>query len=191
MINNLDLSTFYADELVNSFALRATVAACMPGLSAENIVNLQVSADAESSRHAHTRGVQSVGAVRASYEVTTVDPALSYTMLAGQLSRAVQSGTFITLLKANAELSGAVGLTTATTSSVTTVDLSSAEQDEAVEPLPTSAIIGITVGLFCFFVVVSILLCGTVRTTATVMVMPLSAVKYEYVDKDESSDTVV
>ncbi len=152
MVNGLSISQYTSDLSDNQQALSVTIAECMDGVSPENIINLvavgATPSVVASQLRAERRVLSSSDAISISYQVQTNEPGLSYSTLSSQLSSAVSLGTFTQLLQSNAGFYGAGDMSSATSTSVATVNESpSSGSSSGSGGLSGGAIAGIVIAL--------------------------------------------
>jgi CheY-specific phosphatase CheX len=112
---NVDISKYTA-------TLKQVIAACMDGVEPEEIINMVISSvTASGERVTGQRALQEGGdSINVSYEVQTNGEDMSYSSLSEQLTTAVTSGEFDTIMGQTATENGATGLDEATSDTVTT-----------------------------------------------------------------------
>ncbi len=121
IINNIALSEFDVDVSQYTATLKKVIAACMDGVEPEDIINMVVSEYLPSSSNSASSGraLQESDAIEVAYEVLG-DDTMSFETLSAELTDAVTSGEFTTILQQDATEDGSVGLEDATSSEVTT-----------------------------------------------------------------------
>ncbi len=129
IINNIALNEFDTDVSLYTATLKDVIAACMDGVSPEEIIDMVVE-DVTSSAVAASllRGgdvtVQSSGSIRVTYTVTvTVTDDGTYGTLSSELVDAVNNGEFNDYLDEYGNSTGAVYLVGATSNSVTITNI--------------------------------------------------------------------
>lgn len=146
MINGIDLATFNSAYDTYAAALKLSIAACMSNVAESNIVNLVVTAPANSKVRGQVASLAASSSISTSYQVSVHDPSQTYSSLSSQLSNAVSGGTFTVLLQSYGTSTGATGFQQASSDSVSTSDLvgSSGNDDDS---LSGGAIAGIVIGV--------------------------------------------
>ncbi len=142
--------------------MKQTIADCMDGIEPEDITDMVVESGqrrllysdyavrllhlrSETKQNNNNRKLED-DSIITSYIIRSSDPALTYETLTSQLTAAVSSGTFDSLLTTNAENAGATELVGCETSDITTenVDMSDESSDKG---LSAGAIAGIVIGV--------------------------------------------
>jgi hypothetical protein len=156
IINNIALNEFDTDVSLYTATLKDVIAACMDGVSPEEIIDMVVE-DVTSSAVAASllRGadvtVQSSSSIRVTYTVTvTVTDDGTYGTLSSELVDAVNSGEFNDYLDEYGNSTGAVYLVGATSNSVTITNINVNDDSSDGSGLSGGAIAGIVIGVLAF-----------------------------------------
>lgn len=132
----------------------------MNAVQANNIIDLVVTATTSSSRTTSFSLRTSVDAsssatadaatpaINAAYEVSIHNPTVTYESLSQQLVTSVSIGTFTTILRSFAQENGAIGFSSAASTSVSTQDMLSSDDDGGSKKkgLGAGPIAGIVIG---------------------------------------------
>lgn len=159
-INGVSIDEYNEDPEAYDETLTESIADTMDGVESDDILDLQVTAGSSSDRRLtgdeHRRLQDSI---EASYIVEVRDADQSYESLSSQLSDAVTSGQFNTILQTNAAANGATGLEDATSDSVTTTNLladngNKKKKDDSDDGLSDGAIAGIVIGVLAGVIII-------------------------------------
>lgn len=144
----------------NTLAL--SIAACMEGVEAGNIINLVATGTSSSATGAALRGgdagarvLASSSAISTSYDVSVRNAALSYDSLSQQLTTAVTTGAFDTYLSTYSATTGASGYDGATSDEVTTENLQGGDNDSK-KKVPGGVIAGIVLGTLAVILLIAV-----------------------------------
>lgn len=164
IIIGVDPSTYNSNQALFSNTLKTSIAMCMEGVDSRDILNLVITAT--SGNVAHTAAVDVAQSLRnkistltsssmnAAYQVSVVNPALSFDSLSAELTNAVTSGQFTTYLQNISAQTGATALQSASCSFVTTTNLivttSNPKSNSNVD-----LIVSIVVGFVAFIVIIA------------------------------------
>lgn len=162
-INGVSIDEYNEDPEAYDETLTESIADTMDGVESDDILDLQVIAGSSSDRRLtgdeHRRLQDSI---EASYIVEVRDADQSYESLSSQLSDAVTSGQFNTILQTNAAANGATGLEDATSDSVTTTNLladngNNKKKDDSDDGLSDGAIAGIVIGVLAGVIIIGLI----------------------------------
>jgi hypothetical protein len=152
IISGIDLATYNTDLATNEETLKTSIASCMTGVSPTNIINLVVIAGSR-RRLSNHNDIALMSSVSAAYTVSVTGAGLSYDTLSTELKTSVEGGQFNIYLHDTAILYGATDLSTASSSTVNTINKTPSSSSSS--SLSGGAIAGIVIA-----VIVCILLIG-------------------------------
>jgi hypothetical protein len=144
-IQGIDLATYNANLTANELALMVSIASCMDGVSPTDIINLVVTAGSRRRLRNH-HDIELMSSVAAAYTVSVTSSTLSYSTLSSQLKTNVESGVFDTNLHNAATAYGATGLSSATSTTVATVNETPSSSSSS-HSLSGGAIAGIVISI--------------------------------------------
>eukprot|EP01034_Spumella_vulgaris_P028259 gene28259-35091_t len=162
-IVGLTVSQYYLDVTANSLAIAQTASDVMTDIDPEDISGIIATyppatasavekESAESTQHLRRVLQSSTDSILVTYLVATNVPGASYSSLTSELSTAVSTGAFTTLMNQNAAALGATDLATASSTSVTTTNnVPASLNDDESDTLSGGAIAGIVIALIVFF----------------------------------------
>jgi hypothetical protein len=160
-IDGIDLTTYNQDPTTNENVLKISIAECMTGVSSDNIQSWSVAgtrrrlmgtsgAEVDITMHIST----SASFITATYVVSVTNSILNYNELSAQLTQAIKSGDFNTILTEEAKQYGATSLETASSSSISTQNLLT-NSSSGSSGLSAGAIAGIVIAVI-FAVTISL-----------------------------------
>lgn len=163
-INGISFSTYSANSSLYDTTLKETIAETMTGVNPGDIQDFTAAAaPARRLLQSYTTSVRMNGrtlssdALATSYKVSVRNASLSYDELSTELTDAVESGEFDTLLTTNAQDNGATALVGATSDEVETQNLVT-DSGSSDDGLSGGAIAGIVIGVL----VGVALICGAI-----------------------------
>jgi hypothetical protein len=188
-LSGINSATFYANQAVNEKALKKTIAACMSGITEDEITSLFIS-DVDRRRRLSMRGdgafdaevnMLSTSSVSATYFVSSPSSAYSYSDLVSELNTKITSGDFAAILSdTSADLGGSLSGVSA--EPATAVDFNT-DYSAAVKKLLTTvliiviAVIASVVGLCLIAVIVFFFVLGRdTKAAVAPQTMPISPV---------------
>ncbi len=160
-INGINYTTYMSNISAYSLTLKTSIASCMTGLTASNIINLNVYTGSTTGRRLFTLPASlrspfnvkvdvlatSSNSIYTNYTVSTTQSGVTYDSLSTQLSDNIANGVFDSYLKQYSSVYGAPGFANATSTVVTTTNglaVSNGSSDS--NGLSRSAVAGIVVG---------------------------------------------
>jgi hypothetical protein len=145
-----------SNQSAYSLTLKNSIASCMTGISASNIIDLVVSSPTR--RLTSTLSSSSSSSLATSYSVSTTQTGVTYSSLSSQLETNIANGEFDSFLNYYATVYNTPGFVNATSTSASTVnDLASTSSNNDNSGLNDGEIAGIVIGvtaalvLFCAF----------------------------------------
>jgi hypothetical protein len=171
IISGITYDSYIANQDANNEVLVSSIAACMTGITTDDISQLTVTDasrrlrkllnDASMTIISLTRipdlTATTSGSIAVSYVVATSNPSLSYSTLSSQLAMAVGNGTFAGYLTYyGTQVSGGSDLVGCTSSPVTTTNIIVDNDDNSgSNGVNVGLAVGLSIGLFAFCVCAS------------------------------------
>ena len=138
--SGIDYTTFMQNQEANELALKQTIAACMTGITKDDITDLTIT-DTTSSAARRMMAQMSLGrqvmviaegskSIAVSYKVVVASSPISYDTLVSQLNTKISSGEFDTILETNSAAAGGnlSGISASPVETVNLVDDSSSKK---------------------------------------------------------------
>jgi hypothetical protein len=162
VINGISIDTYNSNKTLYGNTLALSIAACMEGVEAANIINLVATGASSSASVAALRGggagtrvLASSSAISTSYDVSVRNAALSYDSLSQQLTTAVTTGMFNTYLATYSTTTGASGYEGATSDEVATANLQGGDNDSK-KKVAGGVIAGIVLGCLAVILLIAV-----------------------------------
>jgi hypothetical protein len=171
IISGITYDTYMANQDANNQVLLSSIAACMTGITTDDISQLTVTAASRRLRKLMNDASVTIvsvswmsgltattsDSISASYVVATSNPSLSYSTLSSQLATAVSNGTFAGYLTYyGTQVSGGSDLVGCTSSPVSTSNVITDNDDNSgSNGVNVGLAVGLSIGLFAFCVCAS------------------------------------
>lgn len=148
-VTGVSLEDYNSDPDLYETTLKQSIALTMDGVSADNIQDLTVTASntrVSASLRSFTPRFLTTSAIVVSYRVV-VETLLTSDDLIAQLTNAVNSGDFTSILQSTATANGATGLESASSDSIEVESTDSSSDDELSGGAVAGIVIGVVVGV--------------------------------------------
>lgn len=183
VISGISYAT-YSTSSNYTTALKSSIAACMTGVSASDIVDLVVASRSSSAAvHSNIRKMQVTAAsdsISASYDISSSSSSITYTRLISELTTAISDSTFSGYLANYSVIYSAPGFANCTATLESTTDTTNADDEEQRRPFSKDAVAGLVIlGMIvlCCMCVASIYYCThTPERTHIYAVAPAPAI---------------